>query len=147
MSEVSNPAIPRWRTANALRTAHRDERGMITSMIVRLVVIFALGALIVSESGHIISAQIKAEDAARVAAQTAADDYATSHSTQHAAAAAVLAAQENDANAKVVAVGIARDGTATVTVVEEAHTMIVKRLSFLKGFGEQKATEIQGRSF
>jgi len=120
---------------------------MITSMIVRLVVIFALGALVVSESGQVISAQIKAEDAARVAAQTASDDYFTSHSTQHAAAAAVLAAQENDANAKVIAVSIARDGTATVTVVEEAHTMIVKRLSFLKGFGEQKATEVQGRSF
>jgi Flp pilus assembly protein TadG len=146
MHEASSPATGIRRRGPVLRTVHLDQRGMITAMIVRIAVIFAVGALVVSESGQVIAAQIKAEDAARVAAVAAADDYARSKSTQHAAGASVRAVQAYNPSTKVISVSIARDGTATVTVVEEAHTLIVKRLSFLKRLGEQQATETQGRS-
>jgi hypothetical protein len=108
----------------------------------------------VEEGGQLIVAQIHAEDAARSAAQAAADAYRSASSSgrsPHVALkaahdAAVEASREEDPNARVEHVEVTADGVASVTVSETAHTIVVKRVGFLKKYNVQHATDEEAHS-
>lgn len=137
------------RLARPLERLHRDERGLVIGFFIRLALAVALLGLVVEEGGQVVFAQIRAESAARAAAQAAADTYyrATKSGSPDAVAAqaareaAAEAAWAKDQAAEVESVAVTTDGIATVTVKETAHTVVIERLSFLKHFGVQRATE------
>jgi Flp pilus assembly protein TadG len=133
---------------------HRDERGLVIGFFIRIILVMALLGFAVEEGGQLIVAQIHAEDAARSAAQAAADAYRSASSggrsphlaLRAARVAAVEATSEQDPNAHVDSVEVSADGVASVTVSETARTVVVKRVSFLKKYGVQHATEEEAHS-
>ncbi len=122
---------------------HRDERGSITGLVVRVVLAVAVAGLALNEGGQILQAQVKAQSAARAAALEAARIYTVSGNTQRAEARATQAAAEEDVDAVITDIHYGNDGSATVTVVDQARTLVTHRVSFLKEFTVQRATEHQ----
>ncbi len=127
----------------SLGRLHRDEGGSISGLIVRVVLAVAVAGLALNEGGQILQAQVKAQSAARAAALEAAKIYSVSGSTQRAEARAAQAALEEDSAAVITSIRYSADGSATVTVVDRAHTWVTHRISFLKDLTVQRATERQ----
>jgi hypothetical protein len=125
------------------RSIHGDERGIITGFIVRTIVVLALLALVIEEGGQVIAAQIKAQSVSRAAAQAGADAWHRTHDFRRAKLAAVTAAEAVDNEAALTSFTIGEDGSATATAEVVAHTVAVKRVSFLRRFGVQKASDTE----
>jgi hypothetical protein len=125
------------------RSIHRDERGVITGFIVRTIVMLAVLALVIEEGGQVIAAQIRAQSVSRAAAQAGADAWHSTHDFRRAKLAAVTAAQVVDEEAALTSFTIGQDGSATATAEAVAHTVVVKRVSFLRRFGIQKASDTE----
>jgi Flp pilus assembly protein TadG len=124
----------------------REQAGFVVGFLLRTFLAFALLGLVVEEAGQIVVAQIHASDAAGTAAQAAADDWAAHHDAQDAERAALAALADKDPQATMTAFSIDRSGAATVTVEEQANTLIVRHLSPLRGLGIQHATEVEVHS-
>jgi Flp pilus assembly protein TadG len=122
-------------------TLHRDQRGAVTTYVLRLILVFAVLIFVVEEVGQVVSAQIHASNAAGSAAQAGADNWAAFKNSNKAEAAAVEALQENDPHAVMLYFGIGKDGTVTVTVSETAHTLLTQHLPYVKKYVVQHATE------
>jgi Flp pilus assembly protein TadG len=120
---------------------HRDERGLLTAYVVRIIIVFALLLAGVEEVGQIIWAEVRVSNAAGVAAQAAADTYAANKNYALAKKAAIDAAAQEEPSAQVQSVEIATDGSVTVVAVITAKTIIVKRVGFLQRFGVEHSTE------
>jgi hypothetical protein len=120
---------------------HRGESGFVTGFLLRTFLVFALLGLAVEEVGQIVVTQIHASNAAGAAAQAGADKWVATHNVNLAEQAAIDAMAAEDSGAAMTAFSVADDGSVTVTVKEEAPTLVVKHVSFLKQFGIQHATE------
>ncbi len=119
----------------------RDERGVIIGFVVKTLVIFAILGVVAFDAGQVVVDQIKAGDVAQTAAQAAADTYYSTKNADRAKQAAIAAAAEQDPTAVVKSIQILANGTAVATVERPATTLVVQRVSFLKHFGEQTATD------
>jgi Flp pilus assembly protein TadG len=119
----------------------RDERGVIISFVVKTLAIFAILGVVAFDAGQVVIDQVKAGDAAQTAAQAAADAYYSTKNEDRAKQAGMQAAAEEDPTAVVTSIQILANGTAVVTVERPAATLVVQRVSFLKHFGEQTATD------
>jgi Flp pilus assembly protein TadG len=126
------------------RDVLHDERGVIIGFVVRTMLIFALLGVIAFDAGQVVVDQIKAGDVAHTAALAAADAYFTTKNEAQAKAAGIAAAAAADPTVTVISIQVASDGTATVTVTRPATTLIVQRVSFLRHFGVQTATDESG---
>jgi hypothetical protein len=120
---------------------HRGQAGFVTGFLVRTFLIFALVGLAVEEAGQIVITQIHASKAAGTAAQAGADEWVVTHNRDQAERAAVAAMANEDSHAKMTAFAVTTDGTVTVTAQEEATTLVVRHVSFLRDLGVQHATE------
>ncbi len=129
--------------ARRLGALHRDQRGLVTAFVVRIVVVFAILLVAVEETGQVVLAQIHASNAAGTAAQAGADSWAVSKSWTKAQTAALQALQADDPKATMQSFSIAKDGSVTVTAAERATTLIVQRLPYVKQFQVQHATETE----
>jgi hypothetical protein len=132
---------------------HRDQRGFVLGFFLRLLLVMAVLAFAVEEGGQIVVAQIHAEDAARAAAQAAANVYFNSRGSGRSTSAAYVAARQaaidaarQNGDARVQSVTIGHDGAATVEVKETAKTVVVSRVSFLRNFGVQHASDEETHS-
>jgi hypothetical protein len=96
--------------------------------------------LALNETGHIIVAKSNASNAAQAAADAGEEAYKSTHNYNKAQTAALQAAQESNPDAQVVAFDIDADRAVTVTVEVTATTMIVHRISAMKGLGVQRST-------
>jgi hypothetical protein len=129
-----------------IRRLHRDQRGLITGFLIRLIIAFLIVGAVGEEAAQCVIAQVKAHSTARVAAQAAANEFFLSKSHQRAEDVAIAAAAAENPAARVTGFSIAQDGTVTVTTVVTATTWIVKRVSFLKHLGIQHGTEQETHS-
>jgi Flp pilus assembly protein TadG len=120
---------------------HHDERGIIVRWILRLILMFLILGLIGEEAAQVIFAQVKAHDVAAVAAQAAADSYFHDKDASRAQQAAIEAGREKDPTVNVTSVQILPDGRAVVSTVAVARTLVIERVSFLKHWGVQHASE------
>jgi Flp pilus assembly protein TadG len=136
----------RFGTPRPLVRLHRDERGLVIGFFVKILVVMMLVGLAVEEGGQVVVAQVKAEGAARDAAQAAADTYLSTRDARKARQSADQAAWEKDGEAKVTRVEIAADGLVTVTVREQAHTVVMHRIPFLRKFGDQTSSQTRSHS-
>lgn len=121
--------------------AHRDERGFVLGAIIRIALVLVVISLAIHEVGEITMAKVRAESAAGAAAQAAANTFYATQSPAKADLAAKEAARGTTPDAQVLAVIIDRNGVAWVTVRELASTYVVDRVSFLRDFGVQDATQ------
>ena len=122
----------------ALSPRLRDERGVIVSFVVKTLVIFAILGVVAFDAGQVVVDQIKAGDVAQTAAQAAAETYYSTKNEDRAKQAGITAAAEQ---AVVTSIQIMADGSAVATVERPATTLLVQRVSFLKHFGMQTATD------
>ena len=127
--------------------AHRDERGFVLGAVVRIALVLVVVSLAIHEVGEITMAKVRAESAASVAAQAAANTFYATRSLGQADLAAKQAARGSTPDAQVLAVIIDRNGVAWVTVRELASTYVVDRVSFLRDFGVQDATQQASHAF
>jgi hypothetical protein len=120
---------------------HRDERGFMLGAIIRIAIVLVVVSLAIHEAGEIVMAKVRAESAAGAAAQAAANAYFATRNLGEADLAAKQAARGSTPDAQVLAVIVDRNGVAWVTVRELATTFVVDRVSFLRDFGVQDATQ------
>ena len=120
-----------------------DERGLIGKIAVVWIVLAVLLGIAAIDTGQILYARFKADDAAQNAAFDAVVALRSSQGDRDAAyRAALQSVQDTDAGAKLTAFTIdPSTGEVTVTVVKKAPTLLVGRLSFLKHLAKAKATE------
>ncbi|HEX2089636.1 MAG TPA: hypothetical protein VHI54_06895 [Actinomycetota bacterium] len=111
-------------------------------LIIRVVVALALVGTVIHEGGQVLFAQTKADDVAQDAAQTGADVFSETKSQSQARAAA--AAEVRESGARLRSFTVLPDGKARVRVVVTASTLIVRRVSFLRGWGVRRATVTAG---
>jgi Flp pilus assembly protein TadG len=125
----------------------RDERGLISSLVIQAALIFTLIGLVLYEGGQVLVAQVKAQDVASAAAQAGVDTYSRSRNprrVEEAKTAALLAAGQKDPDTAVLDVVVGQDGSVTVTTEKTALTLVIDRLSFLRPFGVRHATVREG---
>jgi hypothetical protein len=123
----------------------RDERGLISGLLLKAVLAFAILALAGHEAVQVLIAQIKAHTAARTAAQVGANEMFRTRNSAQAQGAAVRAADEAWDGAKVTSLMIDEDGVVTVTTRIEASTLVIRRVAFIEDWGIQHGTERAGR--
>jgi hypothetical protein len=121
----------------------RDERGIIVSWIIKIVLGVALAGVLLFEAGAIVIATVNADNAARSAAQEAVATYANTKNLEEAkkdaqklAAAVDAVVIEFSANAG----GAGGQASATVKVRKDAKTLFVHRIGFLKKYASPTAT-------
>jgi hypothetical protein len=134
------PASPLFDSERRPAGRLAGERGIVTSLFVWAIAIFVLLGLVLNESGHIIVAKSNASNAAQAAADAGEEAYKATHDYNKAEAAALQAAEVSDADAQVIGFDIGPDRTVTVTVEVTADTMIVHRISAMKGLAVQRST-------
>jgi Flp pilus assembly protein TadG len=134
-------------TSGARPSLLRDERGLISSLVIQAALIFTLLGLVLYEGGQVLVAQVKAQDVASAAAQAGVDTYSRSRSprkVEEAKTAALLAAGQKDPDTTVLDVVVGQDGSVTVTAEKTALTLVIDRLSFLRPFAVRHATVREG---
>lgn len=120
---------------------HRDQRGFIARFIIKAMAVFAILGVVAYDGGQVVVAQIKAQGVARAAAQAATDNFFLTKNVRTAEEAGLDAAKQEDPTARVTSIQVNADGSATASVTKTASTLIIGRISALKHFGVQQATE------
>ena len=129
-----------------VRSRLRDERGSMAGFILRIALAFVVLGTSIEEVGQIVVTQVRADSAARAGATAGADTYFSSRSQLKALGAAQTAVEMKDPRARIVGFTFSSQGAVTVTTVETAGTVLVKRIPFLRKAGVQHATETEGRT-
>jgi hypothetical protein len=109
-----------------------DERGIVVSFLIKVVIGLAIAGFILAEAGQIIFARITAEDVADRAAQAAASEYEDNGDIDTAHRVAVDIAEEDEAKLKKFVVNPA-DGSVRVVVRKRADTLVVDKIGFMEG--------------
>jgi Flp pilus assembly protein TadG len=125
-----------------LRDLHRDERGIITAFFVKLVIAFALVALIVVDGTAIVLNRLQTDDVAQTAAREAARSFQDNGSPQLAREAAVRTVEEKNPTAKMKSVVFRTDGSVVVTVTRRASTVVTEHIGFLEDLTFAKARAV-----
>jgi uncharacterized membrane protein len=110
----------------------RDERGIITGFLVKLVIGFALIALVVVDGTAIVLNRLQTDDVAEVAAREAARTYQDSASVQLTREAAATTVEEKNPTARMKSLVVRTDGTVVVTITRRASTLVTDQIGFLK---------------
>lgn len=125
---------------------HRDERGLISGLIVRTLLFLAILGLAGYEVAQVIVAKAAAGSAAQAGADAAADTFHITHDVNKARADARAAVNAKDEAARMTDFAVSEKGVVTVTVELTAKTAIVQRVSFLKHLGVVRSTATAARN-
>lgn len=118
---------------SALRSLHRDERGIVTSFLVKLVLSFAVVALVLIDGTAIVLNRLQTDDVAQIAAKEAAKTYEAAGNVQSVREVVVRTLEERNPTAKMRSVVIRTDGSVAVTITRRADTLLAERIGFLEG--------------
>ena len=128
------------RTSTTARRLIRDETGVVAEWLLKIVFWFALAGVVLFDAGAIVVNYVDLD--------STANDIATALSTDVAAAnlgpndpRLAQRAEElaRDAEARVLNVAVAPDGTLHVRIARSADTLIVSRIGALRGWGRAVA--------
>lgn len=116
-----------------VRRLHHDERGILASFLIKLVLGFALVGLILIDGTAIVLNRLQTDDVAEVAAEAAAKSFEDSGNIQSARVAVLETLQERNPTAKMKSMVVRTDGSVAVTITRRANTLITEHIGFLKG--------------
>jgi hypothetical protein len=123
-----------------MRASLRDERGIVVSYLIKVILSLAILGLVAVEGAAILFAHLRARDAAESAAQVAANAFEGSNSVQAAREAAQAEARNKHVRlAKTITVQPG-SGRVEVTVVTNASTLVTQYIGFLDQFTVVRAT-------
>lgn len=116
-----------------------ENGGIVTSWLLRLLIILALFGIAVFEAGSILIARVQVDGIAIDAAAEAGSEYARFHSEPSAEQAAKDVARRSDA--RVVDFRISADGREVVVTVEKrAKTIFVHKIEALRRWTLARST-------
>jgi len=126
-------------------TALSDQRGLINkSLLLIIVFLLAVGVVIVDGSS-ILFRSMQLTDVADKAALDAAAAYDSSKSERAAKEAAQATIASQDSQAQITAFDVdPRTGAATLTLMDTASTLVVKRIGFLQHYSLLTHTSTSG---
>jgi uncharacterized membrane protein len=111
-----------------------DERGIIATSLIKIVVALAVVGFLAIEAGSILFTRLTIQDTAERVAAEAANSYDDTQSVELARKATLdaLADQDEDAKLKRFVVN-PLNGTVRVVIRKRANAMVADRISFLDG--------------
>jgi Flp pilus assembly protein TadG len=126
-------------------TALRDQRGLINkSLLLIIVFLLVVGAVIVDGSS-ILFRYMRLTDVADEASLDAAAAYKSSKSERTAKEAAQATIASQDSQAQITALDVdPRTGEVTLTLMDTASTLVVKRIGFLEHYAVLTHTSTSG---
>jgi uncharacterized membrane protein len=120
----------------------RDERGIVTGHLLRLVLVLGLLGLVAVEGASVLFARLNAQDAAESAAAVAASRFRDTGSVADARQAAQDDTVLVDRNAELRSFEVRPDGSVRVVVVRRASTIFIQHIGFLRGFTVARGTAV-----
>jgi hypothetical protein len=124
-----------------MRSILRDERGILASYLIKLVLGLAILGLVVVEGGSILFAHLRVRDAAESAAQVGANAFDGSRNVDAARDAARQEARNRGARLAKPFTVQPVSGRVEVTVVGEANTLLVKHIGFIDQWAVVRVTQ------
>jgi hypothetical protein len=124
-----------------LRRLHVDERGIVLSFLIKVILGLVLVGLVFIEGGSIIFAKLRVQDTAESGA-TVGVGYLQTNPGNCAAAGeqATLAVHDRDSEVTVTEFSCLADGRFRITVRKIAPTVVVDKISFLKKWATAEST-------
>jgi uncharacterized membrane protein len=116
-----------------LRSLHEDERGILASFLIKLIVAFVLVGLVLIDGTAIVLNRLQTDDVAEVAAREAAKSFEGSGNVQLARQAVVQTLEEKNPTAKMKSLVVRTDGSVVVTITRRADTLVTEHIGFMKG--------------
>ena len=124
-----------------MRADIRREDGLIGKIVLAMLVVVVVLAVAAVDAGSIVLARVRVADLAQDAASAASDRFASTDSRREAVRAALAAIADRDESARMRSLTISSDGAVTVTVSDEAWTLVAGRLGFLDDLTTASATQ------
>ena len=115
----------------SLRPLHDDERGIVVSFLVKVILGLVVAGTILIEGGSIMFTKLRVQDVAESAATAGAHQMVRSPDCSLAGEVATIAAHDKDPRARVRSYQCLRDGRFTVVVTKRAETLYVHLLGFM----------------
>ncbi|HEX2025885.1 MAG TPA: hypothetical protein VHH92_05780 [Actinomycetota bacterium] len=124
-----------------MTSAHADERGIVASWLIKVVVGIAVAGLVFVEGGSILFTRLKVQDTAESGAN-AGISYLTANPGQCTAAGeiGIQAVNDKDPTVKVVEYACLPDGRFRITVQKRASTILVGRISATEDWALARST-------
>lgn len=123
-----------------------DERGIVVSFVVKLVLGIAIIGLTAVEGTSVLFARLRAQDTAETAASVAASTFAGTRDANAAHAAAVTAISDKDPSVRLLpgrrGFVVRQDGSIEITVKKRASTIIVQHIGFLEDLAVARASAV-----
>jgi uncharacterized membrane protein len=116
-----------------LRTLHTDQRGILASFLIKLIVAFAVVGLVLIDGTAIVLNRLQTDDVADLAAREAAKSFEGSGSVQLARQAVFETLEEKNPTAKMKSLVVRTDGSVVVTITRRAETLVAEHIGFMKG--------------
>jgi hypothetical protein len=123
---------------------HRDQSGLVGRFIVGWLLIVAILGVGAVDGASIAFTTFRLSDVAVAAASEAASRFRSQQDVPGACQSAVRAVEVQDPEITFVRCRIDRAGVATITVRQEASTLVVGRIDMLKKYGRVTRTEAVG---
>jgi hypothetical protein len=111
-----------------------DERGIVASFLIKVVLGLAVAGTLLIEGGSILFTKLRVQDVAESAATAGVGQLNTLRNCNAAGDAAVFAVQDKDPRATLKSYECHPDGRFTVVVTKQADTLYVHRIGFLKDY-------------
>jgi hypothetical protein len=124
-----------------MRPDLRREDGLVGKIVLAMLVVVLVLAVAAIDAGSIVLARVATASLAQDAASAASDRFASTQSRREAVRAALAAIADRDDTARMRSLTISSDGAVTVTVSDEAWTLVAGRLGFLDDLTTTTATQ------
>jgi Flp pilus assembly protein TadG len=111
-----------------------DERGIVASFLIKVVLGLALVGTILIEGGSILFTKLRVQDVAESAATAGVGELNTLRNCTAAGDAAFFTVHDKDPRAALKSYECHSDGRFTVVVSKRANTLYVHQIGFLKDF-------------
>jgi hypothetical protein len=122
-------------------TARPDERGVIATWMARIVLSFAIVAVLLFDAGAIVVNYVGLESTTRDVANSLARDIVNTRPAPNSSELTLSAkALTRSAGARLVSVSIDPQGILHLRTKRSANTLVVSRLEALQRWGEATAT-------
>lgn len=124
-----------------LRRLHVDERGIVLSFLIKVILGLVLVGLVFIEGGSIIFAKLRVQDTAESAATAGVDHLQRNpRDCNGARATAEVTVSDRDSEAEITEHTCLADGRFRITVRKIAPTVVVDKISFLKKLATAEST-------
>ena len=122
---------------------HHDERGIIVSFFVKLILVLAVVGLAAVDTTAVLWARFQAQEIAEAAAFAAAESFNQTGSVPAARQTAAEAVHERAPEARLgKSFAVRPDGSVRVTVVRGAKTLVIQHLPYLDRFTVTRAEAV-----